>query len=147
MINFDNIVLQGNNYTPEEYKMYFTAYKTFAVIRESIFKKSVSLKVDSQISEGLVCDIYNFQLHHDDDFDAIFDDKNIEIKATGYNNDKVRFSNKVADRVFWLKVTKDKLIINEISNNVYNMLDSRGFVSLAEIQVIGSPTEIDIKLL
>ena len=130
------------NKTASDYKEYLTAYRDYTKSKRR-FSPGSTAKVDSQFSERLAADVFNFDIDHTKGLDGINlnTKETYEVKASGFANNKVHFnkSNK-ADHVIWIKVRKDKIEIREIDIDIYNHLDANGFVNINKNKkVISNP--------
>lgn len=118
--------------TGTDYKNYLTAYSAFATSKVAFAPRS-TVKVDSQFSERLAADLFGFDVDHSRGLDGInpSTNKTYEVKGTGFSNDKARFDPKNrADHVIWIKVRNGSVEIREIDVDVYNHLDTNGFVNI-----------------
>lgn len=136
MENISKLVIPPGSKTgkkAEDYRDYLKAYREFAKDKQAFARQS-SVKVDSQFSERLAADYFGFDVNHYNDLDGInpATSETYEVKATGFNNNKVRFNpSKKANHVIWIKVNRKSVIIREISGCVYSKLDNNGFIDLA----------------
>lgn len=136
MENISKLVIPPGSKTgkkAEDYRDYLKAYREFAKDKQTFARQS-SVKVDSQFSERLAADCFGFDVDHSNYLDGInpATRETYEVKATGFNNNKVRFNpSKKANHVIWIKVNRKSVIIREISDCVYYELDSYGFIDLA----------------
>lgn len=122
-------------HTTKEYIKYMRAYHRFYERKLAIFGKS-SLRLDSQFSESIAADYFDFTLEHKNGVDG--HNKNgesCEVKGTGYNNTRVRFTpaQKSADHIYWIKADKNnkKVLIQEIDlSRCTNNFNKDGFITL-----------------
>ena len=132
-----NLVIPAKSKTKKSasnYRDYLVAYRNFAK-KKRIFAPNSNVKVDSQFSEKLAADYFSFDVNHSSNLDGVnpITGQTYEVKATGFSNNRVRFnSQNIADHVIWIKVYKNKVVIREIDNAVYNSLEpSNGFINLS----------------
>ncbi|MDE7182494.1 MAG: hypothetical protein K2O41_05665 [Clostridia bacterium] len=98
----------------EEYKEYMKAYDEFYHKRKA-FSKRGSPKLDSQFSENIAADYFDFNLDHKNGFDGHNSKgKSCEVKGTGYKNTRVGFTqNQIsADHIYWVKADEVNRMVN-----------------------------------
>ncbi len=120
-------------YSDTDYIEYMKAYDEFYKKRCTIFDSDGCPRLDSQFSENIAADKVGFTLKHKNGFDGVDDlGQTYEVKGTGYTNTKVRFSDKKADYVIWVKATPGKVFVYQVDVEIYSKLDVNGFVDMAK---------------
>lgn len=138
MSDITTITISSNSKTGKkgiDYKNFLLAYKEFTM-KTRIFSPGSTVAVPSQFSEKLAADIFGFDVDHSLNLDGLhpITNETYEVKGSGYSNNKVRFNpNNQADHVIWIKVRNGKVEIREIDVNIYNCLDTNGFVNINKI--------------
>lgn len=132
------IMAKKDKLSEENISVYLEAYDDFNEIRKSLGIKG-NPKVDSQVSEAIAANKIGFEITHDDNLDGKLDSDTYEVKGTGYNNDKARFSQNRATKVIWVKLlSKGNYEIREINNpkSVYDdaLKSSIGIVDLSKYE-------------
>jgi len=87
----------------------------------------------------LAADAFGFHINHKNGFDGVDPHTNetYEIKGSGYSNNKVKFNvNNIADHVIWIKIRRKAIEIREVDTDIYNHLDSNGFVNINKVKKI-----------
>lgn len=120
-------------HTDIEYKEYMIAYDDFFNKKLSIFG-SGSPRLDSQFSEALAADYYDFNLDHINGYDGYTsNNESCEVKGTSYTNSRVRFSKLTpkAQHIFWVKTNGQNRTVDVLEIDVdYNGLNKDGFINL-----------------
>ena len=135
-ITFNDLILYPLSKTKKQikdYEKYIEGYLKFQEVKSSFTKNKTTLKLDSQFSEALAADVFFFDINHKKGLDGqdSMTNKTYEVKGTGINNDRVKFSKKnKADYVVWVKLKSDTIILTKMNNDIYNSLNSDGYVSL-----------------
>ena len=91
------------------------AYDDFYHKRKAFCKGDSSPKLDSQFSENIAADYFDFNLDHKNGFDGHnFKGQSCEVKGTGYKNTRVGFTqNQIsADHIYWVKADEANRVVN-----------------------------------
>lgn len=122
-------------HSDKEYKEYMKAYDEFFNKKLSIFEGG-SPRLDSQFSESIAADYFEFNLDHKDGFDGHNSNgESCEVKGTGYNNSRVKFTvdQRSAQHIYWVKADgKNKAVeIQEIDLSACaSEFNKDGFITL-----------------
>ena len=132
------IMAKKDKLSEENIRAYLEAYDDFNKIRKSLGIKG-NPKVDSQVSEAIAANKIGFEITHKGYLDGKLGSNTYEVKGTGYNNNKARFSQNRATKVIWVKLlSKDTYEIREINDpkSVYDdaLKSSVGIVDLSKYE-------------
>lgn len=99
MADISTLIIPASSKTgkvPLDYKNYLVSYKSFTMAKRKFVKRSCA-EVDSQFSERLAADIFNFDVDHSSNLDGkgLISGDTYEVKATGFSNNKAHFNAKI----------------------------------------------------
>lgn len=121
-------------HSDREYIDYMRAYADFYAVVSKNF--GACPRLDSQFSESIAADYFDFTLKHVNGYDGYTDsNQSCEVKGTGFTNSKVHFSLNVskASHIFWVRTNKEERVVEILEIEVnYSGLDARGFIDLAK---------------
>ncbi len=126
-------------HSDQDYIDYMKAYDDFYQKRLKVFNGG-SPRLDSQFSESIAADYFDFELDHKDGVDGHNStEESCEVKGTGYTNTRVHFTDtqRKAKNIYWVKAVQNarEIIIQEIDlSNCTSEFNKDGFITL------GSPT-------